>query len=150
MTVTNLGTAADREDEDAHAVLPEMVVDQVKFTAAALAGCLGNGEDCDTDLMTVLTAPRSYADLWAMVLLLADCADPARVTQACGMNPGLAAANAKRMAEARHQIAEYAWLRDCGVIPSEAARRTGVVSASKASERETGYRKQQREAENAA
>ncbi len=148
MTVTARDAAPSLEEaEAAHAVLGDLTVDSVRFTAAALAGCLDGGEDADPDLMTVLTAPRSYADLWAMVLLLADCADGAQVAEACGINPGLAVANARRMAEARHQVAEYAWLRAGGVIPSEAAGRTGVVSPSKASERETAYRKQQREGE---
>lgn len=148
MSVTALDAAADLEDAAAQSVLRDLVVDQVTFTAAAIVGCLDGGEGCDPDLMAALTAPRSYADLWAMVLLLADCADKAQVTEACGINPGLAAANARRMAEARHQVAEYAWLRDGGVIKSEAAGRTGVRSPSKASERETAYqrgKRQQRE-----
>jgi hypothetical protein len=148
MTVTSLEAAADLVADDAAAVLGDLVLDGVKFTAAALVGALDGGSDHDPELMAFLTAPRSYKDVWAMVLLLADCADKTAVAKGCGINPGLAAANAKRMAEARHTAAEYAHLRDGGVIPADAARRVGLKPGPRHGEYETAYRaarNQQRE-----
>lgn len=148
MSVTSLETAADRERDETASVLGDLVLDSVRFTAAALAGCLSGGEGDDTELARSLTAGRSYAELHALVFLLGDCADPAAVTRACGINPGLAAANAKRIAEARHKASEYAHLRDGGVIPELAAARVGVTGEKRVSELEAAYqagKKQQRE-----
>jgi hypothetical protein len=153
VTVTSLDAAADVAADEASAVLGDLVLDGVKFTAAALVGALGGGSGHDPELMAFLTAPRSYKDVWAMVLLLADCADKTAVAKGCGINPGLAAANAKRMAEARHKAREYAWLRDGNVIPDVAAERVGVTSEAGRSEYETAYRagkKPQREGSEAA
>jgi hypothetical protein len=140
LTVTSLDAAADRDRDETGAALGDMVLDSVRFTAAALAGALDGGEGDDTELARSLTAGRSYAELHAMVLLLGDCADPAAVTRACGINPGLAAANAKRIAEARHKAAEYGWLRDGGVIQELAAERVGVTGGQRVSELEAAYR----------
>lgn len=150
VTVTSLDAAADREQDESCAVLGDMVLDGVKFTAAALVGALDGGSDHDPDLMAFLTAPRSYKDVWAMCLLLADCADNTAVARGCGINPGLAAANAKRMAEARHKAREYAWLRDGKVIPEVAAERVGVTSEAGRSEYETSYQHEKRQQKGAA
>jgi hypothetical protein len=140
VTITSLDTAADLAADEARAVLPDLIVEQVKFTAAALVGALDGGESADAELVEFLTAPRSYRDVWAMVLLLADIADKAKAAEVFGINPGLAAANAKRMAEARHKAREYAHLRDGNVIPEAAAERVGVTSEAGRSEYETAYR----------
>lgn len=140
MTVTTLDT------EQPPPVLGDMVVDQVRFTTAALAGVMDGGNGDDPDLVAWLTAGRSYAELHAMVLLLADCADRAKVTQACGVNPGLAAGNARRSCEAHWQALEYAWLRGGGVIPESAAERAGVKSATRAAVYEQAYQAQRGEA----
>jgi hypothetical protein len=140
VTVTSLDAAADREHGEASAVLGDLVVDSIRFPVAALIGALDGGDGTDTELVRSLIAGRSYAELRAMVLLLADCADSARVTEACGVNPGLAAANARRMAEARHKQAEYAWLRDGGVCPEVAAQRCDIKGAGSRSEAETAFR----------
>lgn len=136
-----------------NAVLAEMVVDSVRSSAAALAGVLNSGDGDDPELSRFLLSGRSYAELRAMVLLLADCADPEKVTQACGVNPWLAAGNARRISEARHRVAEYAWLRDGGVIPEEAARRSGIRGSRQREQYEQAYRAardQQREEASAA
>jgi hypothetical protein len=145
VTITSLDTAADREHDEAAAVLGDLVLDGVKFTAAAIVGALDGGEGNDPELMAFLTAPRSYKDVWAMVLLLGDCADKTRAAQVLGINPGLAAANAKRMAEARHKAREYAWLRDGKVIPEAAVARVGVTSEAGRSEYETAYQNEKRQ-----
>jgi hypothetical protein len=140
VTVTSLDAPADLAADEARAALPELVIDQVKFTAAALAGTLHGGDGDDPEVVRSLTFGRSYAELHALVLLLADCADTVKVARACGINPGLAAGNAKRMAEARHAAAEYAHLRDGGVIPEAAARRVGLKPGPRHGEYETAYR----------
>ena len=150
MTVTSLDAAADLAADEAASVLADQIVDSVKFTAAALAGALDGGAGGDAELLASLTAPRSYRDLWAMVLLLADCADKAKTAAACGINPGLAAANAKRMAEARHKQAEYIGLRVGGVSPEAAGERVGLVSTFSFSEYEAAYQQQKRQREGSA
>lgn len=147
MTVTSLDAAADRDRDESRSVLGDMVLESVKFACSALTGTLGGGEKDDPELAASLIAARSYAELRAMVLLLADCADTAKVLRACGINPGLAAGNAKRMAEARHRAAEYAWLRDGGVISADAAARVGVNTAPGVSEYESAYRADKRQRE---
>ena len=140
MTVTSLEAAADLAADEAAAVLGEMVVDSVRFPVAALIGALDGGSGDDAELIGSLVAGRSYAELRSMLLLACDVADKAKAAKGCGINPGLAAANAKRMAEARHTAAEYAHLRDGGVIPEAAARRVGLKPGPRHGEYETAYR----------
>ena len=57
------------------------------------------------------------------------------------------------ISEARHRAAEYAWLRDGGVIPEEAARRSGIRGSRQREQYEQAYRAardQQREEASAA
>jgi hypothetical protein len=140
MTVTSLDAAAGREHGEAAAVLADLVVDSIRFPVAALIGALDGGGGNDSDLVRSLLAGRSYAELRSMLLLACDCADKARAAEGCGINPGLAAANARRMAEARHKQAEYAWLRDGGVCPEVAAQRCDIKGAGSRSEAETAFR----------
>jgi hypothetical protein len=140
MTVTSLEAAADLAADEASAVLGDLVLDGVRYATAGLAGAMGGGGDCDPELVRHLLAGRSYAELRAMVLLLADCADTGAVTEACGVSPVLAAGNAKRIAEARYWQAEYRHLRDHGLSPELAADRCGITSRSAGIEAETAYR----------
>jgi hypothetical protein len=150
MTVTSLEAASDLAADDASAVLGEMVVDSVRFPVAALIGALDGGSGADAELIGSLVAGRSYAELRSMLLLACDVADKAKAAKGCGINPGLAAANAKRMAEARHKAREYAWLRDGNVIPDVAAERVGVTSEAGRSEYETAYQHGKRQREESA
>jgi hypothetical protein len=150
MTVTSLDAAADREHDEASAVLADLVLDSVRFPVAALIGALDGGEGTDGELVRSLIAGRSYAELRSMLLLACDCGDKAKATEGCGINPGLAAANARRMAEARHKAAEYRWLREGGVIPELAAARAGVESGAGISEYETAYQRDKRQRQEAA
>jgi hypothetical protein len=139
MTVTSLDAAADREHDEASAVLGDLVLDSVRYAVAGLAGAMNGGEGHDPELVRSLLNGRSYAELRAMVLLLADCADYAKVTEACGVSPGLAAGNAKRIADAAYWQQEYRHLRDHGVSKELAADRCGFGSVASRSEAETAY-----------
>lgn len=150
MTVTSLDAAADREQDEAVSVLADLVVDSIRFPVAALIGALDGGDGADAELVRSLIAGRSYGELRSMLLLACDVADKARAAEGCGINPGLAAANARRMAEARHKAAEYAWLRDGRVIPEVAAARVGVTSEAGRSEYETAYQHEKRQQKGAA
>lgn len=150
MSVTSLDAAADREQDEAVSVLADLVVDSIRFPVAALIGALDGGDGTDAELVRSLIAGRSYGELRSMLLLACDVADKARAAEGCGINPGLAAANARRMAEARHKAAEYAWLRDGRVIPEVAAARVGVTSEAGRSEYETAYQHEKRQQKGAA
>jgi len=139
MTVTSLESAADLAADEAAAVLGDLILDQVRYATASLAGAMDGGEGHDPELVRSLLAGRSYRELRAMVLLLADCADYGKVTQACGVSPGLAAGNSKRIAEAAYWQGEYRHLRDHGVSRELAADRCGFTSVASRSEAETAY-----------
>lgn len=137
------GLTAIQGDDSAggEPVLAGVAVDQVREPSATLAGLMDAGNGDDAWMIRQTIAGRSYAELQAMALLLADCADPAKITRACGISPGTAAANARRKAEASHRRQEYAWLRDGGVVPEFAAQRVGVTAQQRISELEASYQK---------
>ena len=117
----------------------EALVDAVRYAAAALAGLLDSGHGEDPGTVRHVLSPFGHGELQALVLLLADCADKAKITAACGINPGLAAGNARRIAEAQHRAAEYAWLRDGRVSKYDAAERLGIKGKAGACEYENAY-----------
>jgi hypothetical protein len=130
VTVTTLNP---RTGEDA-------LIDAVRPVAAALAECLDAGNGGDAEAVAAILGPLGLTPVQAaLVLLLADCASKTRIQAVCAMNPGLAAANAKRAEEAEHRAAEYAWLRDGGVCPDEAARRCGIRGKPRQGEYESAY-----------